>query len=341
MPEAEVKAIAASVARYSPKPDDQPDHPQDFSDGLTPRVLMSTPAADTVYCVDQRVPSGLVLIAGRPKSKKSWLAMQIGIGASRNGETLGAKVRRGRTLAILLEDNKIRTRKRLEFFGITPDNAPDNLHLFYTWPTGDMGVARLDHWMQANPDTAVIIVDVLQRFRGARDPRQGPYEADYAMLGSLQRFASQHPGLTILVVHHTKKGGSDDPVEAINGTFGITGAADAYIVLVRRQDQERWAVHIDGRDWEAWQHDFLWEFKQATGWEWLGVLDEDLTDRQSEILAMAKDKPLTPSALALAFGIGKAAAHEALQGLVKKDLMFNQGGKYRPFLQNFGTRDVI
>jgi hypothetical protein len=295
---------------------------------------MSTPAVPTVYCVEQRVPAGLVLIAGRPKSKKSWLALQIGICASRNGETLGAKVRPGRVLAILLEDNKIRTRKRLEFFGITQESAPDNLHLFYTWPTGDLGVARLEHWMHAYPDTVLIIVDVLQRFRGARDPRTSPYEADYAMLGLLQRFASARPGLTILVVHHTKKGGSEDPVEAISGTFGITGAADAYVVLVRRQDQERWAVHIDGRDWEPWQHDFMWEFRQGTGWEWLGVLDEDLTDRQAEILALAKDKPLTPSFLAEAFGISKPAAHEALQALVNKDLLFNQGGKYRRFLQN-------
>ena len=42
---------------------------------------------------------------------------------------------------------------------------------------------------------------------------------------------------------------------------------------------------------------------------------------------MAKEKPLTPSSLAEAFGISKAAAHEALQALVKKGRAVQPGWK--------------
>jgi hypothetical protein len=35
------------------------------------------------------------------------------------------------------------------------------------------------------------------------------------------------------VIHHTKKAGVDDFVDEVSGTFGLTGAADAIVVLSR------------------------------------------------------------------------------------------------------------
>jgi hypothetical protein len=40
--------------------------------------------------------------------------------------------------------------------------------------------------------------------------------------------------VAIVVVHHTRKGGSEgDPFEKVSGTLGLTGAADTTIVLDR------------------------------------------------------------------------------------------------------------
>ena len=58
----------------------------------------------------------------------------------------------------------------------------------------------------------------------------------------------------------------DDPVEALNGTFAIAGAADAYIILRRGGDKDQWIAHVDGRDWQAWATtNSPWEFVPAGG----------------------------------------------------------------------------
>lgn len=235
-------------------------------------------------------------------------------------------------LYLALEDNDHRMRVRLEFFGLTPETAPEKLHFVYTWRQGAFGVGDLEEWLRRFPDTGLVIVDVLQKFRGAKDVRQAQYEADYAMLSMLHRLAAERPGLTVLVVHHVKKGGTADPIESLSGTFGIAGAADAMIVLTKRMDNERWAVHIDGRDWESFDHDFVWEFRDGVGWHWLGALDtDDLTDRQAEIVALAKsDGLVTPTELASKFGISKQAAAESLRRLVAKQVLYAEHGKYRP-----------
>jgi hypothetical protein len=238
----------------------------------------------------------------------------------------------GRVLGIFLEDNDRRMRKRLEFFGLTPQNSPQNLHLVYEWPTGTEGIAKLERWLEQYPDTALIIIDVLQRFRGSRDPRKLAYESDYEVMSLLHSVAQRHEGLTILVLHHVRKGAVEDPVEALNGTFAIAGASDAYIILRRGAEKEQWIAHIDGRDWESWDHDHLWEFVEGEGWRQIGVSDGiQLTEAQREILAHARTMGhITPSRLSKLRRIGKSTAHEALHAMVAKGAMRSDAGKYYP-----------
>jgi hypothetical protein len=300
----------------------------EFAAVRTARSIVQTAHGPMMQCVPERVPPGLVIIGARPKARKSWYALQLAIARATPRTFMGKVPTRCRALYLALEDNDRRMKRRLEFFGLTPETTPDGLHIVYDWPKGAAGVAKLARWLALHPDTGLITVDVLQRFRGPRDARLNAYDADYATMGMLQSLAAKHPGLTILVVHHIRKGAVDDPVEAISGSFAIAGAADAYIIL-KRHDGDRWSAHVDGRDWESWDHDFLWEFRPGEGWVQLGALDQNLTDRQQEIVAMAKGrKSVTPSEIAEHFNVSKQAAHEALRSLVAKDAMYVRSGRY-------------
>jgi hypothetical protein len=305
----------------------------EFANVKTARELMAQPVKPIAWCIDQRIPSGLFVVGGRPKSRKSWLGLQLLIATSTGGQALGNQATPGRALGLLLEDNDARCRQRLEFFGITRENAPERMHIEYEWPTGDLGVAKLDRWLDTYPDTKLVVVDVLQRFRGRKERGQTDYEADYTIMGMLQALCAKRPGLTVLVVHHTRKAEADDPVDLLSGSLAIAGAADNYLMILKRMDEQnqRRTVHINGRDWPNWNNDFLWEFKPGVGWEWLGDLDADMTDRQAEIVKLSeRPNGVTPSDLVDELGIPtKQAAHQALKALVKKQLVFNVGGKYR------------
>lgn len=323
-------AVEESAAEPERKAD-SPVTPAGSFGTRTAREIMGADARAIIECVPGRVPAGLVVIGGRPKARKSWWALQLDIAKARGNGFMGRPCEACRVLGIYLEDNDRRMARRLAFFGIAPETAPENLHLTYTWAHGVEGVEQLDRWMQQYPDTKKVTIDVLQRFRGPKDPKVSIYEADYYIMGLLHGLTVKYPGLTILVVHHVRKGDVDDPVEALNGSFAIAGAADAYVIL-RRHDKESWIAHIDGRDWEPWEHDFVWEFRQDEGWAQLGTYEEaGLNDRQAEILAMAKQAGVvTPSALAERYDISRPAAHEALRALVTKGALYNKSGKYYP-----------
>lgn len=303
----------------------------EFENTRTAYAVMAAEPKPVRACVAGRVPSGLVIIGARPKFKKSWWALQLAIAKSTGGQFMGVKTDQCRAFYIALEDNDRRMRQRLEFFGLDTQTAPDSLHIEYEWPTGLEGCEKIERWLSKFPDTGLVIIDVLQRFRGPADKRASAYDSDYQTMAMLHGITQRHEGLTILVVHHVKKGAVDDPVEALNGTFAIAGAADAYIIL-RRGEGDQAIAHIDGRDWDSWDHEFAWEFKPQEGWIQVGISAGDaLTDTQQEVMRFARDcEYLTPTKLADFRQITKSTAHQALQALVSKGAMRVYAGKYYP-----------
>jgi hypothetical protein len=63
----------------------------------------------------------------------------------------------------------------------------------------------------------------------------------------LQRWATEH-GIAVVALHHTKKGGADDPLEALSGSNGLSACADTTLVLDR--DQNGITLYVRGRDVE-------------------------------------------------------------------------------------------
>jgi hypothetical protein len=92
----------------------------------------------------------------------------------------------------------------------------------------------------------VIIIDTLARIRPSRGPRADIYREDYQFGSSLKAIADL--GATVLGVHHTRKGESDDFLELASGTNGLMGAADFVMVLTRERTEINALLRITGRD---------------------------------------------------------------------------------------------
>ena len=110
------------------------------------------------------------------------------------------------------------------------------------------------------------MIDVLQRFRKRVPPGKQSYEADYEAIAELQKIASD-TGVAIVVVHHTRKGEADDPIDAVSGTLGLAGAADAVLIIARTPQ----GVRLYGRSRDVDEIDKAIEFNTATcRWTILG-----------------------------------------------------------------------
>ena len=56
--------------------------------------------------------------------------------------------------------------------------------------------------------------------------------------------------MAVLVICHLRKTESEDRLDDISGTFGVTGSADGTLVLVRNTGQADGTLIITGRDVE-------------------------------------------------------------------------------------------
>jgi len=272
------------------------------------------------FVVNSFIPHGLTYVGGRPKTGKSTLVMQVGLGCAREkGLVLGQGVRHGTVLMILLEDTAARTKRRLQqMLGfdaqLNPLPGPARLHIHYEWPTyGEGGLTYLSEFVAEYPDTVAARIDSASLFRGPV-PRGGGYDIDYSLSHDLSLWVNRED-ISLLITTHTGKrkiGDSpdDDPLDLIQNTSGITAGADTVLVM-RRQDGIM-TLYRRGRDLEdndpvklaGDESTLLWRPDESLG-------AQSAHDAILYMLALAST-PLTPHQLAVATGIKDNAIRVAL-----------------------------
>lgn len=201
------------------------------------------------YIVEDLFATGLTILASPPKFGKSWLCMDIGLSISRGDDFLGLKSDKTKVIYIALEDGEFRLRDRcLKVAGGREIN--DGFIQIREALTLEEGfVPQLEDLLEQIPDAGVVIVDTLQKIRGTAGKTEGVYGYDYRELGELQRMAIRK-NIALILVHHLNKGGDDgDFVNRLNGSTGISGAADTIITLTREKRGDRnTKMSITGRD---------------------------------------------------------------------------------------------
>ena len=191
--------------------------------------LISEDVRPIDYLVDGLLTPGLYVLAGPPKSGKSWLALWLCLCIARGQPLWEFAVQNGEVLCLSLEDNKQRLQNRLLDLLGEDDALETPVHFLLELDAEADLLTQLHTFVDAHPAVKLIVIDTLQKVR----PRSGSdysYAADYQIIGELKRFADQHE-LCVLVIHHTRKQGDPDPLNLISGTTGVSGAADGLLVL--------------------------------------------------------------------------------------------------------------
>jgi hypothetical protein len=205
------------------------------------------------FLVRNLIPNeGVTLICAKPKVGKSWLVLDLALASTMNRLTLGdIKPLQGSVLYLALEDSLRRLRSRGDKL-LPPDvpEWPENLTLFTEWRRVDQGgLDDIRNWVlgerAAGRNVAFVAVDVLKMIRPTTVRGKPAYESDYEAITGLQKLARELT-IAILVVHHTRKAESDDLIDKVSGTFGLSGAADTILVIERKSGG--WIFDVRGRD---------------------------------------------------------------------------------------------
>lgn len=193
-------------------------------------TLMDQPLQPIQFVVEGLLSNGLHLLAGAPKSGKSWLALWLSVTIAKGEAVWGNQVKQGTTLYLCFEDSRLRIQNRL--FDIT-DDAPSNVHFCEeSFRLGEGLEERITQFVLEHPDTVLIIIDTLQMIR--RPAIDNSYANDYADLSILKKLADKNQ-VAILLIHHLRKQKDDDPFNRISGTTGLSGAVDSSFTLVEEK----------------------------------------------------------------------------------------------------------
>lgn len=197
------------------------------------------------------IPAGLTVLAGAPKKGKSWLSLALGIAVATGQPWLGMETTQGDVLYLDLESSQYRVKSRLSKLLVGP--GPSSLYISHKSRKLDDGLAeQIKMWARKVEHPVLVIIDTLGRVDGEKKKGENAYQSDTRVLGSLQAFALENK-IAVVCVHHLKKAsmGVTDPFELVSGSMGITGAADAVLLLTgKRGSDEDPILSISGRDFE-------------------------------------------------------------------------------------------
>jgi RecA-family ATPase len=193
---------------------------------------------------------GVTIFAGKPKTGKSWLALDVCIAMTSDRFTLGTlRPKQGDVLYLALEDSERRLQRRVDRLSSSiSDTWPARLKLTTEWRRLDEGgLEDLIEWCDSVTEPRLIVIDTLAKVRSTKARMKAAYDLDYQSIAGLQDIAKQR-GIAIVVIHHTRKADADDAFDTVSGTLGLTGAADAILVLQKRSGSI--TLHACGRDIE-------------------------------------------------------------------------------------------
>lgn len=250
-----------------------------------------------IWVIPGLLPQGLTLLIGKPKMRKSWLALATAIAVASGGRALGSiQVESGDVLYLALEDskNRLQSRQRKILGG---SSAPVRLSYMTVAPRVDEGlIGTIETWLRKHSGARLVIVDVLAKVRPKTSGRGSMYDEDYAAIGPLQQL-SQRRGIAILVVHHMNRSDSTDAYDQINGSNGVGGAADGLLTLQYERGQADAVLTISSREIEDDSALALrWDTTTAQ-WILLGKAEEVKASKERlEILRVLREekRPIGP-----------------------------------------------
>jgi hypothetical protein len=239
---------------------------------------------ETYFAVEGMIPEGETVIAAPPKTGKSWLMLDMCLKVAKGEKFLGFETHKSDTLYLALEDGEKFEQERLNM--VTQD-APKNFHFVFNdvLHLSEGFLFQLDAFIEKFPQTKLVVIDTLNYIQHHQAKGESAYNCDYRTGKDLKAYAEEKEIAIVVVTHTTKMIHAEDEMMNVSGTNGVTGAADAVVVLSkeRRTDLDA-KMFITGRKVRQSMHEIKFNDKECR-WEYKGVAevgDKDQREREDK-----------------------------------------------------------
>ncbi len=303
--------------------------------------LYSKPHIPTEYVVPQLLPvRHLTLLAGKPKSGKTWIALQLAMAVAMDRPFLGRTVTTpGRVLFCEFDDAEDQIQHRLRVLlprlGTTEMRSLKALKLIYSVQIDRHSwIEKLDRKLGQSVGEGdpyrLVVLDPYLAFR-TNGKKSDLIASDYEEISRLRALCSQH-GCAALLVHHLRKGTSKYLADQILGSTGLTAAVDGWWVIVE-DEHAPGHVHINVQGRSVPKTSFKIRFGFDGQERGIHLVDEGVHlaagPAEGEVLRLLQmSGPMAPGAIAQAVGKEPNTIYQLLHRLRGRELVRKIGNDY-------------
>lgn len=296
--------------------------------GITAEELSGKVFPPLNWVIQDILPEGCYLLSARPKTGKSWLALQICLAVAFGETVFGKKVVQGKAVYLALEDNHRRLQSRLKQLRPLGYSTP-NLLLHTKWERFDKGGVEALVKLIETETPKIVVIDTLAKVRPTAG-RNNVYESDYKALEPITEVANKYR-CTILIVTHNRKGKAEtDPLEQVSGSLGLTGAVDGVMIIDGNRSDKMYTLSLIGRDIP--NDDDLAIARQANGeWRLLGTAKAVfISEERQAITDLLKLHPkgLKPKDIAELLSKKQSTVRKLLASMTAEQQVNNNKGVY-------------
>jgi hypothetical protein len=298
---------------------------------FTAKEVLTMDIPEPKWAIPSLLPVGLSVLAGKPKKGKSLFALNILLAITCRTPALGniSVAKGGSAIYLALEDTKLRLQKRIARM-LKGRDVTDSLYLATEFPKMPEGLTRLENEIQKYRDLRLVVIDTWGRFRPwDKNQRTDPYDVSVSDAGKLKALADRY-GIAILLIHHMRKTGSEDIIDTVYGSVGLTATADGVLALVRKGQPEA-VLHVSGRDVEPQEIALKLDASTLT-WESMGdaSLVQSTANRQAIIDAILNNEaPMTAQEIKQATGLKLSYINATVQRMAKQGALVKiERGRY-------------
>lgn len=257
-----------SLARLMGQPSQPGGEAEPPPKGMRANVLMTQDYPELPCVVSGMIPKGLTLFAGRPKQGKSWAALQMCLNVAMGLPFFGKEVEQGDVLYLALEDHPRRIKERIHQLLGEPPYQEELSRLTFLFseqvPPGDM--RSVEAWLAEEEKPRLVVIDTLGRFTPPSGRSGESFEQIYAVMAAIKALADAN-NVAIVIIHHTRKMESENPIDAVSGSTAYTAASDAIVVLERnpKENANDATLHVTARDFEQYELNIRWDKAWCVG----------------------------------------------------------------------------
>lgn len=300
---------------------------------ITAKDLQNKEFDKLYYAVDGMIPEGESVIAAPPKTGKSWLMLDMCLKIAKGEKFLDFATHKSDTLYLALEDGDNFEQERLNTV-LNGEAAPANFHFVFSnvMPMTEGFLLQLEDLLEQLPNVKVVVVDTLQFIKYRQTKNESAYECDYRTGRDLKEFAEKRKIAIVVVTHTTKLIHIEDEMANVSGTNGVTGAADAVIVLNKEKRTSKEAkMFITGRKVRQSMHNIVFN-DNTCQWDYIGAaIEEDRSKKEAQQrLEFYQISKIREAVVAIASGLSepwRGRATELIQAAAQNGVGITESAK--------------